>query len=84
MPPPHFTDESFELYLLNLADEDLKKKIEEHLLGCDLCLDEIKKVEKLLMAMRTSLEESAVNDRAKILMARLAAGDLPLFKPFVN
>ncbi len=84
MPPLHFTDETLELYLLDLADEILKRQIEEHLIGCDICLTRIEQVEKQIAVMRTSLEKSTLDSRIKVLMARLHAGEIPLFKPFVN
>jgi hypothetical protein len=83
MPPMHFTDETLELYLLDLADETLKKQIEEHLIGCDICVTRIEQVEKGIAVMRTGLQ-STLDSRIKVLIALLEAGEIPLFKPFVN
>jgi len=83
MPPMHFTDETLELYLLDLADETLKKQIEEHLIGCDICVTRIEQVEKEIAVMRTGLQ-STLDSRIKVLIALLEAGEIPLFKPFVN
>jgi hypothetical protein len=84
MPPLHFTDETLELYLLDLADETLKRKIEEHLIACIICVTRIEQVEKEIAVMRMSLEKSTLDSRIKALMVRLHAGEIPLYKPFVN
>jgi|GEM_PF-3888219 len=84
MPPPHYTDDVLELYLLNLVEESLKEQIEEHLLGCSLCIGAVEQLEKHLALMRRGMQAEILDAHKKALMAKLDAGEIPIFKLYVN
>jgi anti-sigma factor RsiW len=55
----HPDDESLESYLLSSLDQHKAKQIEEHLLVCQLCRQNVIELKEYIQAMRKALKAEA-------------------------
>jgi hypothetical protein len=61
----HPDDESLEKYLLGSLDQHEAKRIEEHLLMCQVCTEKAVKLGDYIRAMRKALETGPTNGKAE-------------------
>jgi hypothetical protein len=59
----HPDDDSLEKYLLGSLDEHEVKRIEEHLLMCQVCVKKASKLGDYIQAMRKALETGPTNGK---------------------